>query len=246
MIRAKLSAGELNNALEAVTVLVDTATVNFGPDGLSIETVDPANVAAVSLSLLSGAFSEFEGCETQISVDVARLARITREIHNAQPVELIYDSNTHELQLDSGSYEFDLSLIDSESVHSGQRAADIEPPGKVTIDAGELYQAITLADMFSDELILGIDAKRDVFYINASGDTDSMAVSFDRQEDAIVEMEAQKAHTIFSLEYLSDMVQVIPQNNDVRLELGEEYPARINFDIAGGEGRVAYGLAPRV
>jgi proliferating cell nuclear antigen len=246
MIRAKLSAGRLNRALEAVTVLVDTATLQFGPDGLSIETVDPANVAAVSLSMLSGAFSEFEGDETQISIDISRVARITRKINNHQPVELLYDSESHELLLDAGSYEFELSLIDPNSVHSGQRAADIEPPGKVVIEADELHQAVTMADMFSDELILGIDAKREVFYINAIGDNDSMAVSFDSDEDVIEDMEPTKAHTIFSLEYLSDMVQVAPSQSDVRLELGEEYPARIHFKIADGEGRVAYGLAPRV
>ena len=246
MIRARLSAGRLNRALEAVTVLVDTATLQFGPDGLSIETVDPANVAAASLSMLSGAFSEFEGDETQISIDVSRVARITRNINDHQTVELLYNSESHELRLDSGSYEFELSLIDPNSVHSGQKAADIEPPGKVVIEGDELHKAVTMADMFSDELILGIDADRGVFYINAMGDNDSMAVSFGSDEEAIEELEPTKAHTVFSLKYLSDMVQIVPNQNNVRLKLGEEYPARIHFDIADGEGRVAYGLAPRV
>lgn len=246
MIRAKLPAGKLNRALEAVTVLVDTATLEFGPDGMAIETVDPAKVGAVSLALLSGAFSEFEGDKTQVSVDIKRVANITRQIRDTQQVELIYDPKSDDLSLDSGSYEFELTPIDPESVHSGRRAAEIEPPGEVTLDADELHHAITLADMFSEEIILGIDAGREVFYINAHGDTDSMAVSFDVDDDAIVEMESAQAHTIFGLEYLADMVQVIPRQNEVRIELGEEYPGRIYFEIAEGHGRVAYGLAPRV
>lgn len=246
MIRATVSAGRLNRALEAVTVLVETATLHFGPDGLSIETVDPANAAAVSVSLLSEAFSEYEADETQMSIDVSRVARITRNINEHQTVELLYDPESQDLRLDSGSYEFELSLIQSNSVHSGQRAAEIEPPGKVVIGGDELHKAVTMANMFSDELILGIDADREVFYINARGDTDSMAVSFESDEDPIEELEPTKAHTIFSLEYLSDMVQVVPHQNDVRLELGEEYPAKIQFDIANGEGEVVYGLAPRV
>jgi proliferating cell nuclear antigen len=246
MSQATLPAGKLNSALEAVTVLVDYATLQFGPDGLSIETVDAASIGAVTLSLLSGAFKEYEGSSFRININVERLAEITRRIDKSQSVTLVYDKDSHELRLDTGSYEFELTLVDPTSVHSGQRAAEIDPPSEVVLDSRRIHQAIQLGGMFTDEVIMGMDSSREVFYLNASGDNDSMAVSFEREDEVISSMTPEPAHSIYSLEYLNEMMGEVPSENDVKIQFGEEFPARIHFDIADGNGRVVYGLAPRI
>lgn len=244
MIRAEIGAARLRRALDAITVLVDTAAIRFGPDGMSVETVDPANVGAVSVSLLSEAFDSYRGDPSEISVDIDRVADLLSELPNQQAVTLVHQPGEHALSIESGVYDFDCALIDPNSVQSGKRAAEIAPPAMVQIDAAEFKRAIRMASMFSEEVVLGVDAGNEVFYINAMGDSDNMAVSY--TSDDVEEMDPEPAHTIYGTSYLSKIANEIQPDSTVQIEIGEEYPARIQFEIADGNGRVVYGLAPRV
>ena len=42
------------------------------------------------------------------------------------------------------------------------------------------------------------------------------------------------------------MNRAIPKNGEVTVDLGEEFPVRISFEIAEGMGSVTYMLAPRI
>jgi proliferating cell nuclear antigen len=246
MIQAELQAFKLQQALEAVNVLVDTATVEFGPEGIRVETVDPANVGAVSMTLLSPAFEQYNGGEAELHLDIQRFSRIIDEFAGDRLVHLSYENSANQLDLKVGSYNFDLSLIHPDSVQSADKAGEVNPPAQVVMEAGPFQKAMRMADMFSDEIILGVDAKRNVFYINAIGDNDSMAVSYDKSDEVIGEMESKPAHTIFGLSLISEMAKIAPNSSSLTLNLGKQYPIQMRFDIANSHGRVEYGLAPRI
>jgi proliferating cell nuclear antigen len=42
------------------------------------------------------------------------------------------------------------------------------------------------------------------------------------------------------------MAKAIPNDAAVAVEVGDDYPVKMNFDVAGGEARVTYLLAPRI
>jgi proliferating cell nuclear antigen len=42
------------------------------------------------------------------------------------------------------------------------------------------------------------------------------------------------------------MNKAIPGDAEVTLELGEEFPVKLSFDIAEGQGTVLFVLAPRI
>jgi len=42
------------------------------------------------------------------------------------------------------------------------------------------------------------------------------------------------------------MNKAIPTDAEVTVELGEEFPVKMHFDIAEGSGNVTYMLAPRI
>lgn len=246
MIQAELQAFKLQQALEAVNVLVDTATVEFGPEGLRVETVDPANVGAVSMTLLEPAFESFSGEEAKVHIDIERFSRIIDKFSGDRTVLLEYENPGGSLELAVGSYEFDLSLLHPDTVQSGERAGEVNPPAKVVMKAEPLQKAMRMSNMFSDEIILGVDADNDLFYINAMGDNDSMAVSYDESKEVVDEIKSEPAHTIFGLSLLSEMIRIAPGKNNITLEIGKQYPIQMKFDIANGKGQVEYGLAPRV
>jgi proliferating cell nuclear antigen len=52
--------------------------------------------------------------------------------------------------------------------------------------------------------------------------------------------------SLFSLDYFSNMVRSVPSAGVVALAIGQDYPAKMNFEIAEGNGEVTYLLAPRI
>ena len=98
--------------------------------------------------------------------------------------------------------------------------------------------------MVSDHIALGVNAETEVFYVDAEGDTDDVHVEM--TADDLIGLESGPAHSLFSLDYLSDMNKAIPKDAEVTVELGEEFPVKMHFNIAEGNGRVTYMLAPRI
>jgi proliferating cell nuclear antigen len=91
-------------------------------------------------------------------------------------------------------------------------------------------------------MLLGID--EDVFYMEAEGDTDR--VRLDMARDSLIDLKSGEARSLFSLDYLSDIVKPASRSNEVTVELGKDFPVKINFSIANGAGKVGYLLAPRI
>jgi proliferating cell nuclear antigen len=70
-----------------------------------------------------------------------------------------------------------------------------------------------------------------------------------RQEmprDELISITPAPARSLFSLDYLSDIIKPASKSNEVTLQIGNDFPIKINFEIAGGRGKVGYLLAPRI
>ena len=65
-------------------------------------------------------------------------------------------------------------------------------------------------------------------------------------KDQLVSIKPGDARSLFSLDYLSDMIKAAGKANEVTIELGRDFPTKINFRIANGSGDVSYLLAPRI
>ena len=59
-------------------------------------------------------------------------------------------------------------------------------------------------------------------------------------------LSAGEARSLFSLDYLNDMNKAIPSDAEVTTELGEEFPVKMHFDFAEGDGHATFMLAPRI
>lgn len=247
MTTVEMEIGRLQRSLNAVIALVDTVPVKFGEDKLRIETVDASNVGAVTLVLEQSAFEHYEADGMELHIDIKQLYQGLQEFDAQEVARIVHDEEENMINVSVNSmYEFSLSPIHPDSVEGGIKAGHVDPPAEVKLNAGELKKSIRLADMFSDEIILGIDEERTVLYINAIGDTGNMAVSFDEDDDEIQFVENETAHGLYSRSYLNKMTKIIPESDDIFLSLGEEYPAKIEFEIADSDGKVEYGLAPRL
>ncbi len=244
MFKAIVRAERLQSTLDSVGVLVDECKIHLDEDGIEIRAVDPANVGMVDLSLDASAFESYEADGGLIGVNLVRLQDIAGMADSGQLVELELDEKTRKLHISIDGLEYTLALIDPESIREEPDLPDLDLSSTIVIEGRDIDRAVTAADMVSDHIELGVDDTDEVFYVKAEGDTDDVHLELDSED--LIDLVPGEASSLFSLDYLQDMNKAIPKDTEVTMELGEEFPVKLHFDIAEGEGRVTYMLAPRI
>jgi len=244
MFDAIVSADTLRATLDSVSVLVDECKIHLEDDGIEIRAVDPANVGMVDLSLSAGAFESYETDGGTIGVNLSRLEEFAGMADAGQLIHLELDEETRKLHVQIDGLEGTLALIDPDSIRQEPDLPDLDLSSTIVLEGKDIDRAVKAADMVSDHIALGVDADREVFYVDAEGDTDD--VHFELGRDDLIDLVAGDAHSLFSLDYLKDMNKAIPKDAEVEMELGEEFPVKMHFDIAEGNGQVTYMLAPRI
>ena len=244
MFKAIVSADTLGAALDSVSVLVDECKINLNDDGLAIRAVDPANVGMVDLTLDVDAFESYETDGGVIGVNLARLEDFVGMADTDQLVQLELDEETRKLHVKIEGLEGTLALIDPESIRKEPDIPNLDLPATVVVEGKDIDRAVKAADMVSDHIALGVDEDEEVFYVDAEGDTDDVHLELGREE--LIDLVAGEARSLFSLDYLKDMNKAIPKDAEVEIELGQEFPVKLHFDIAEGKGQVTYMLAPRI
>lgn len=244
MFNAIVSAGTLGTALDSVSVLVEECKLHLDDEAVTIRAVDPANVGMVDLTLSADAFESYEADGGVIGVDLSRLQDIAGMAGNDDLVHLELDEETRKLHISIDGLEYTLALIDPDSVRQEPDIPDLDLPANIVLEGRDIDRAVTAADMVSDHIALGVDEDAEQFYVDAEGDTDD--VHFELDKDDLIDLTVGPAHSLFSLDYLKDMNKAIPSDAEVTLDLGEEFPIKLHFDIAEADGHVTYMLAPRI
>ncbi|WP_247730140.1 DNA polymerase sliding clamp [Halovivax limisalsi] len=244
MFKAIVSAETLSSALDSVSVLVEECKIHLEEDGLRIRAVDPANVGMVDLSLDADAFESYEADGGLIGVDLSRLEDIASMAESGQLIQLELDEETRKLHAQIEGLEYTLALIDPDSIRQEPDIPDLDLPARIVLEGKDVNRAVKAADMVSDHIALGVDASEKQFYVDAEGDTDD--VHLELTDDELIDLEAGDAHSLFSLDYLKDMNKAIPADAEVTADLGEEFPIKLYYGFAEGQGQVTYMLAPRI
>jgi monomeric archaeal DNA polymerase sliding clamp len=244
MFNAIVRADTLQATLDSVGVLVDECKIHLDENGFDIRAVDPANVGMVDMSLAASAFESYEADGGLIGVDLVRLQDIAGMASGDQLVQLALNEETRKLQISIDGLEYTLALIDPESIREEPDLPELDLPAEIVIEGRDIDRAVTAADMVSDHIELGVEEDTPNFYVKAQGDTDD--VHLELGEKDLINLIAGPAASLFSLDYLDDMNKAIPKDAEVTLELGEEFPVKLHFEVAAAEGTVTYMLAPRI
>jgi proliferating cell nuclear antigen len=244
MLKAVINAETLRDAIEAVSSLVDEVKFTLSESGMDLKAVDPANVAMVNFRLDSGAFDYFKATSGEIGVDLVRLSDVLSMAERGENVTLELDEENHKLKIGLSSLSYTLSLIDPSAVRKEPRVPELDLPAHVVLPGSQLRKAIKAAEKVSDHVVLAVtDDPEDMFCMEALGDIDSLKLEIPSTE--LLGMKPGKARSLFSLDYLSDMSKAIGKAQEVKLEMGVDYPLRISFTLGQGVD-IGYLLAPRI
>ncbi|MFC4359721.1 DNA polymerase sliding clamp [Halobium salinum] len=258
---ATVEAEPLQTVLDAAAVLVDECIVRPEPDEFRIVATDPATVGIVDATVDAAAFERYETSGARLGVDLTRLAAVVGMADGDDLVGLSLDPERRRLEVRVGDLVYALALVDPDAVRSLPDVVDFSEHfvARVQLDGGMLSRGVDAAVMVSNHVEIGVekadgdgenggsDAVR-TLRLRAEGDTDSVDFGVDEGDCGVFEVDAgAEARSLFSLSYLSEMNRVVPSGRPVTVRLGEqETPMDLAFDVADGEGRVTFALAPRI
>lgn len=243
MFKAKLKANTLKQVIDVVSALpVDEVKLSVGQEGISLRAVDPAHVAMIELKLSKDAFEELKASQGELGVDIEKVRDVLKLAKSGDIISLEHNEDANKLVLNIANITRRMSLVDTTGM-SDPKVPNLQYPTKVVLGVDDLQQGIRASETVSDHIALRLAS--DGFELACEGDTDS--VSLKLKKDLLKSLEAKEAsRSLFSLDYFANMVRAIPAGQDVTMHLGNDYPVKVDFAIAGGDGSVMYLLAPRI
>lgn len=232
----------LKEVLTVVSTLVDEAKFNITEDGISLRAVDPAHVAMIDLNLKSSAFENYKASEAELGVDLTKMLDVMKLAKPTDIISINHDEEKNRLILKVANITRSMSLVDTTGMVE-PKIPNLSLPVKVVISTQELSQGIKASESVSDHISLS--ATPDGFELASEGDTD--AVNLKLSKDLLEELKCKESvKSLFSLDYFSNMVKSAQSSESITMNLGTDFPVKIEFQIANDNGQVNYLLAPRI
>jgi len=244
MFQGKIKADFIKTIIDATAILVDEAKFRLTGDGIYGRTVDPAHVGMIDFKLNKEAFDEYN-CqeETEIGVDLDKLKSTLKIAASEDLVNLEYNKDEGRLIVTIGNLKRKLALLDTTEM-ADTKIPSLDLPAEIVVPTVELWQEIRAAEAISDHITLIAD--KDGFQMIAEGDTDVVELKLSKEQLYSLKCE-ERVRSMFPLDYLSDMIKVARGKSDeITINLGNDYPVRLSFEMAGGYIKIVYLLAPRI
>ncbi len=244
MFKASLGDAKLlKHSIDAIANMIDEAGLSAGKDGLRLRAMDPAHVALVDYELKKEAFEEFEISEPVVlGLDMERLNTILKRSSPEDRVSLELDEENNQLRIKlrgTAMRTFNLPLIDVSEEEL--KVPSLDFLAVVEVDPKLVSEGIKDAEVVSDHVTLKVDAKD--LYILAKGDLGSAEVKIEKEQATTFEVK-KECRSMFSIEYLKDMIRASEIATSVKISLGSNVPVKMDF--LAGAARLSFLLAPRI
>ncbi|HUY00856.1 MAG TPA: proliferating cell nuclear antigen (pcna) [Candidatus Deferrimicrobium sp.] len=246
MFEASLdSAGILIKIIDALATIIDIATFKVSSAGLTLKAMDPSHVAMVNLELPKSAFKEFKSDKTlPIRINLTDLNRFMKRGSAGDALDLSLDQKLNKLKLKFKSGKstrtFSLNLLTEEEEEESPTPS-LDFNAKLSLNTADLQRAIKDAQIVGDFITFSLT--EEVLTLEASGDSGNVTIEV---EDFIDRPSVkEKQSSMYSLEYLADIIKASSFAGTVNIEFSSEMPIKFEFPI-DPEGKITYLLAPRV
>ncbi len=227
----------LSKAVDLISELVTEVRIKVNDFGLSINAIDPANVAMVGFKIPKSSFSHFESDKEILGVNLDSLKQILKRCSAGSSLTFERKENFLSIQLqDRIKRNFNLSLIEIES--DDKEMPSLEFSSKVEIDSIDLIASIEDCAVVADACSFVVQDGK--FIIEARGLNSSRA-EFSGDEARI---EAENCKSKYSIEYLGKFIKGSKLTSKTTLRFAEDHPLRM--DLRTDSMELSFLLAPRV
>lgn len=243
-LTAIAEAGTLDKTVEIVDSVADESVMRFGREGYRCVLVSPSNVYMARVHLSEGGFETVGEGMFPAGINHEAFADYIGKADDGQLVNLSFDAETGYLNVAFGPFDRDFALIDTDSIRKEPDIPELELSNTFEIGGEMLKDVIDVSQMTSDHVKIEGDPNDECVRFVADGDTDTNTATLD-EELGFADVK-ESCHSLVSLDYLEDAVKVIPKSATVEVRFGDEFPVKLFWEYADGNGQVEQMIAPRV
>lgn len=226
---------------------VEEVKVHFNDDGFHVNVCDASNVALIRPSHLSADAFEHYDAPGSVTIGV-NLSKLIDFLNPASPddlVEFAVDMETRKLQLHYGGGGLNMSLIDPDAIRQEPDLPDLDLPNWFILSGEQLADALEIINLVSSHVVVSVDAENREVSFTGEGDIDDGFTTYskgDLQDSNLVETAESK----FSLDYLRTLAAPIPNDAEVTIDVGDEFPMQLQWRGVEDHLAVNETLAPRI
>jgi proliferating cell nuclear antigen len=242
MFKAEIRSDTLKGIVNVISTLVDEVRFTIDANGMSLKAVDPVHVAMIEMTIGAKAFESYTASDTVIGLDLDKIKEVLKLSSPGDIIAMEQDEEHGRLIFKVGNITRRMNFVDTSSM-SDPKVPQLELPASIDVPVAELQKGIKASESISDHIALIADP--DSFELSCEGDTDSASLKLDKSQLTGIQVN-ERVCSLFPLDYFSNLIKAVPSDVDVKIELGNNYPVRLVFDLAGGNGTVKYLLAPRI
>lgn len=242
MFKAEIRSDTLKSVVNIISTLIDEVKFTIDQDGMGLKAVDPAHVAMIEMQIGSGAFESFSADSTEIGVDLDKIKDVLKLAGASDVISIEQDEDRGKLIFKVGNITRRMNLVDTSSMGE-TKVPQLELSASVSVPVSELQRGIKASESISDHIAL--TANEMGFSLSCEGDTDSVDLVLDKSVLSKLDVKSE-VRSIFPLDYFSNLIKAVPSDLTVTIGLDTDFPVKINFDMADGNGKVRYLLAPRI
>lgn len=235
-----IQAGILKDTFDAIGAIVKECKLKIYSDEIVVLAVDLANVAMVKTTLHKSAFSEYTADEQEIGIDVAKLMTILTTPTKTDFITIELEQNR--IKLSFNGYEYAMALLDLNTIRKEPKEPTLTLPGKVQVPSNDLNTAIKAMANVADKALISI--RNESVFVEADDDINKVIKEFSGIEVTFISnVESQ---SIFSIDYLKNMLRIASKAETLKLNLGDDMPLIIIFELHQTNLEITYLLAPRI
>jgi len=236
----KMNVKDLKEITDILLTLVTEAKFEFTKKGLSIKCVDLAHVAMIVIDLSKEAFIEYDlNDETELGIDLEKIKDFLKNTSSTDVIEIKKEDS--KLLLTVGYLSRSMQTIDPSSI-TVPKVPSLGLPARAVVPAEQFAGGIKVAENISDNITLHITPTE--FRLYSTGDEDSTKLIIPK--DLLKELKCDaEVKSLYPVDYLLRFIKAI-NSEYVTVNLGTDYPVKIEFEICNGKGTGMFLLAPRI
>ena len=248
MFKARIKADNLKEFIGTVGSLVDEAKLNVNEDGMQIKAVDPSHVAMIEANLIKSAFDSYETDVAEMGIDVDKFKTVLAVAGKEDMISMEKDDKLNRLVVNIGNLTRAMPLLDTSGMPD-PKVPSLDLPAFVSVSVEEISQGLKASKSVSDHIALS--TTKDSFRLICEGDNQNRVDLTLGKEQLEKLVSPEETTSLFSLEYFALMVNSLPPDRILHINLGNDLPVKVDADLAiedltGAQGNVKFLLAPRI
>jgi len=231
--------------IEALSRVVDEASMKFTPEKVILRALDPAKVSMFIMELPSILFEEYDvEEEVKIGFNTAVLLKLLKRSKRDDKLEIALEEGYAKFSI-IGAYSKLYKILNIETAEEELPEPRIELNVNAIIHSEPLKHAIKDAETIGDVVEFSAETE-DELIIKGKGETSETETRISKESGALISLEVKEpSKSTYAIEHIKNIVSLTKVADTVEVSFSTRMPLKLAFTILG-EGKVTYFLAPKV